>query len=104
MLAVHWKVSWNPATLQQHTTGITTATAMAAASGNGPLLPYMRPALHANMWNGWAITPQASGYSFFGGVRVCMALKAPCIPAMMQNWSLAGCLNPVFKVILQLLQ
>jgi hypothetical protein len=44
MSGYHWtKVVWAPATLQQHTTGVTTATTMAAAGGNGLLAPYMRP-------------------------------------------------------------
>ncbi len=29
--------------LAQNTTGVTTATTMAAAGGNGPLAPHMRP-------------------------------------------------------------
>jgi hypothetical protein len=29
--------------LQQHTTGVTITTTMAATSGNGPLAPHMRP-------------------------------------------------------------
>jgi hypothetical protein len=34
---------WAPVMLQQHTTGITTATTMATAGINDPLAPHMRP-------------------------------------------------------------
>ncbi len=44
MLGFHWnKVVWAPAALQQHTTGITTTTTMAAAGRNVPRAPHMRP-------------------------------------------------------------
>jgi hypothetical protein len=38
VLLLHFSVA-----LAQNTTGITTATTMAAACGNGPLAPHMRP-------------------------------------------------------------
>jgi hypothetical protein len=37
------KVVWAPTTLQQHTTGATTATTMAAANGDSPKVPHMSP-------------------------------------------------------------
>jgi hypothetical protein len=62
-------------TLAQNTTGITTATTMAAAGGNGPLVPHMRPcALRRHVkWMG-DNPPSLRMYSL-GGVRVFMALK-----------------------------
>jgi hypothetical protein len=61
--------------LAQNTTGITTATTMAAADGNGPLAHYMRPcALHQCVeWMG-DNPPSLRMYSL-GGLRVFMALK-----------------------------
>ena len=67
--------------LAQNTTGVTTATIMAAAGGDGPLAPHMRPgAPHRHVeWMG--NNPPSLRMYFLGGLRVFMALKA--LPAMM---------------------
>ncbi len=63
--------------LLQNTTHITTTTTMAAASGNGPLAPYMRPCA-LREWIGY-IPPSLRMY--FGGVEgVC---GCSFVPAMM---------------------
>jgi hypothetical protein len=41
--------------------GVTTATTMAAAGRNGPLVPHMRPCALANALNGWETTLRACG-------------------------------------------
>ncbi len=62
--------------LAQNTTGVTTATTMAAAGGNGPLAPHMRPYAQRRRveWKG-DNPPSLRMYSL-GGLRVFMALKA----------------------------
>jgi hypothetical protein len=62
--------------LAQNTTGVTTATTMAAAGGNGPLEPHMRPCAPRRhvKWMG-NNPPNLRMYSL-GGLRVFMALKA----------------------------
>jgi hypothetical protein len=62
--------------LAQNTTGVTTATTMAAASRNGPLAPQMRPCTPRQHfeWMG-NNSPSLRMYSL-GGLRVFMALKA----------------------------
>jgi hypothetical protein len=62
--------------LAQNTTGITTATTMAATGGNGPLAPCIRPcAPHRRVeWMG-NNPPSLRMYSL-GGLRVFMALIA----------------------------
>ncbi len=62
------KVVWAPATLQQDTTGVTTATTMAAADGNGPLAPHMRPCAPCQRLEWIGDNPQANGY-ILGGVE-----------------------------------
>ncbi len=74
--------------LAQNTTGITTATTMAAAGGNGPLAPHMRPCpLHQCVkWMG--NNPPSLGMYFLGGwgclwpskrfQRWCIATKWEC--------------------------
>jgi hypothetical protein len=78
--------------LAQNTTGITTATTMAAAGRNGPLAPHMRPCeLHAYTSNGWVTTHQACGCIFGRGLRVCMAIKVLLCSkdeALPQHWSI----------------
>jgi hypothetical protein len=61
--------------LAQNTTGITTTTIMAAAGGNGPLVPHMRPgALRRHVeWMG--NNPPSLWMHFWGGLRVFMDLK-----------------------------
>jgi hypothetical protein len=62
--------------LAQNTTGITTATTMAAAGGNGPAVPHMRPGAprQRNEWMG--DSPPSLRMYFLGGSRVFMNLKA----------------------------
>jgi hypothetical protein len=76
--------------LAQNTTGVTTATTMAAAGRNGPLAPHMRPCAPTDALNGWETTPRDSGCSFGRGMRVCMPLKALLCSgndALPQHWS-----------------
>ncbi len=77
MFILHFSVA-----LTQNTTGITTATTMAAASGNGLLAPHMRPcALHQRFK--WMVDNPPSLWMYFGGgLRVCMALKALLCPGV----------------------
>jgi hypothetical protein len=71
--------------LAQNTTGVTTATTMAAAGGNGPLAPHMRPGalLRCVEWMG--NNPPSLRMYFFGWSRVFMDLKALLVPAMMNH-------------------
>ncbi len=62
--------------LAQNKTGVTTATAMAAAGGNAPLVPHMRPCA-TRQHHEWMGHNPPSKWMYFGGrLRVCMALKA----------------------------
>jgi hypothetical protein len=61
--------------LAQNTTGITTAIAMAAAGGNGPLAPHMRPCATRRCVKWMNDNPLSKRMYFWGGLRVCMALK-----------------------------
>jgi hypothetical protein len=63
--------------LAQNTTGVTTTTAMAAASRNGPLVPHMMPSTphQCHKWMG-DNPPRKQMYFGGGWLRVCMALKA----------------------------
>ncbi len=69
--------------LAKNTTGITTATTMAAAGGNGPLMPHMRPCtLHRCFEWMWDNPPSLRMY--FGGVWGCVwPSKGSFVPAMM---------------------
>jgi hypothetical protein len=62
--------------LAQNTTGITTATTMAATTGNGPLVPYMRPGAPHQRIEWMDDNPPSLRMNFLGGLRVFMALKA----------------------------
>jgi hypothetical protein len=62
--------------LAQNTTGITTATTMASASGNGPLAPHTRPCAPCRRFELLDDNPPSKRMYFLGGLRVCMALKA----------------------------
>jgi hypothetical protein len=62
--------------LAQNTTGVTTATTMAAASRNGLLAPHMRPFAPLR-WVEWMGNNPPSLWMYsLGGLRVFMALKA----------------------------
>ncbi len=57
--------------LAQNTTGVTTATIMAAAGGNGPLAPHMRPC--APRWRiKWMGDNPPSLQMYFGGGSRCL--------------------------------
>jgi hypothetical protein len=62
--------------LAQNTTGVTTATTMAAASGNGPLAPHMRPGAPCRRVKWMGDNPPSLRMYFWGGSRVFMDLKA----------------------------
>ncbi len=61
--------------LAQITTGITTATTMAAASGNGPLVPHMRPGAPCQHVEWMGDNPPSLRMYFWGGSRVFVDLK-----------------------------
>jgi hypothetical protein len=62
--------------LAQNTAGITTATTMAAAGGNGPLAPHMRPGAPCRCIKWMGDNPPSLRMYFGGGSRVFMDLKA----------------------------
>ena len=64
-----------PVALAQNTTGITTATTMAATGGNGPLAPHMRPCALCQCFEWMDDNPPSLRMYFWGGLRVCRALK-----------------------------
>ncbi len=53
--------------LAQNTTGITTATTMAAAGGNGPLAPHMRPCAPCRRVKWMGDNPPSLQMYFWGG-------------------------------------
>ncbi len=61
--------------LAKNTTGNTTATIMAAAGGNGPLAPHMRPCTPRRCVEWMGDNPPSKRLYFGGGLRVRMALK-----------------------------
>jgi hypothetical protein len=61
--------------LAQNTTGVTTATTMAAAGGNGPLAPQMRPCAPRQRIEWMGNNPPSLRMYSLGGLRVFMALK-----------------------------
>jgi hypothetical protein len=61
--------------LAQNTTGVTTATTMAAAGGNGPLAPHMRPGTPRRCVEWICDNPPSLQMYFLGGSRVFMDLK-----------------------------
>ncbi len=62
--------------LAQNTTGVIIATTMAATSRNGPLAPHMRPCAPRRGFKWMDDNPPSLRMYFWGGLRVCMALKA----------------------------
>jgi hypothetical protein len=54
---------------------VTTATTMAAAGGNGPLAPHMRPCVPCQRIKWMGDNPPSLRKFFGGGLRVCMALN-----------------------------
>jgi hypothetical protein len=61
--------------LAQNTTGATTTATMAATSRNGPLAPNMRPCAPRQRIKWMGDNPPSLQVYFWGGLRVCMALK-----------------------------
>ncbi len=59
----------------QNTTGITTATTMATAGGNGPLVPRMRPCTPRRCIQWMGDNPPSLRMYSLGGLRLFMALK-----------------------------
>ncbi len=62
--------------LAQNTSGITTATTMAAAGKNGPLAPHMRPGAPRQCVERMGDNPPSLQMYLLGGLRVFMDLKA----------------------------
>jgi hypothetical protein len=60
----------------QNTTGVTTATTMAAAGVNGPLAPHMRPGAPRRCVKWMRDNSPSLRMYFLGGLRVFMDLKA----------------------------
>ncbi len=71
MFLLHFSVA-----LAQNTNSFTTATAMAAAGGHGPLAPHMTPCAPRRCHEWMGNNPPSKRMYFGGGLRVCMALKA----------------------------
>jgi hypothetical protein len=71
--------------LAQNTTGVTTATTMAAAGGNGPLAPHMRPGALRGRVEWMGNNPQACGFIFGGGQGCLWTSKRSFIPTMMNH-------------------
>jgi hypothetical protein len=68
--------------LAQNTTGVKTATTMAAASGNGPLVPYMRPCAPRRCVKWMGNNPPSLRMYSLGGLRVLWPSKCSFVPAM----------------------
>ncbi len=62
--------------LAQNTTGVATATTMAAAGANGPLAPHMRPCAPRQCFEWMSDNPPSFWMYFLWLLRVCIALKA----------------------------
>ncbi len=62
--------------LAHNTTGITTATTMATAVRNGPLVPHMRSCAQRQCIEWMRDNPPSLRMYFLGGLRVFIALKA----------------------------
>jgi hypothetical protein len=76
--------------LEQNTIGVTTATAMATADGHGPLAPHMTPCAPCQCHEWMGDNPPSKRMYFWGGLRVCMALKALLCSSndeLPQHWS-----------------
>ncbi len=82
--------------LAQNTTGVTTATTMAAADGNGPLAPHMRPCAPHRRVKQMGDNPPSLWMYSLGGLRVFMALKALLCSGddeLPQHWSVLRAIN-----------
>jgi hypothetical protein len=82
--------------LAQNTTGVTTATTMAAAGGNGPLVPHMRPGAPRQCIKWMGDNPPSLRMYSLGRLRVFMALKALLCSGddeLPQHWSVLRAVN-----------
>ncbi len=82
--------------LAQNTTGVTTATTMAAASRNGPLAPHMRPCAPRQCVEWMGDNPSSLQMNSLGGLRVFMALKVLLCSGndeSPQHWSVLRAIN-----------
>jgi hypothetical protein len=82
--------------LAQNTTGVTTATTMAAAGGNGPLAPHMRPCTRRRCIEWMGNNPPSLWMYSLGGLMVFMALKALLCSGndkSPQHWSVLRAIN-----------
>ncbi len=82
--------------LAQNKTGVTTATTMAAAGGNGPLAPHMRPCALHQCFEWMGNNPPSLWMYSVGGLRVFMALKALLCSSndeSPQHWSVLRAIN-----------
>jgi hypothetical protein len=82
--------------LAQNTTGVTTATTMAAAGRNGPLVPHMRPGAPGQRVEWMGDNSLCLQMYFLGGSRVFMDLKAllcSCNDESPQHRSVLGTIN-----------
>ncbi len=82
--------------LAQNTTGIATATTVAAAGGNGPLAPHMRPCAPRRRVEWMGDNPPSLWIYSLGGLRVFMALKALLCSGnneSPQHWSVLRAIN-----------
>ncbi len=83
--------------LAQNTSGVTTATTMAAASRNGPLASHMRPGAPHQCVKWMGNNPPSLQMYFWGGSRVVfMDLKALLCSSddeSPQHWSVLGTIN-----------
>jgi hypothetical protein len=73
------------------TTVITTTTTMVATGGNGPLVPHMRPYAPRRHFEWMGDSPPSLQMYFWGGLRLCMALKVLLRSgddASPQHWSI----------------
>jgi hypothetical protein len=82
--------------LAQNTTGVTTATTMAAAGRNGPLAPHMRPCIPRRHVEWMGNNPPSLQMYSLGGLRVFVALKALLCSGneeSPQHWSVLRAIN-----------
>ncbi len=83
--------------IAQNTTGVTTATTMAAAGKNGSLAPHIRPWAPRRRIKWMGDNPPSLRMYFGGGMRVYMALKALLCSGddeLPQHWSVWGPYTP----------
>ncbi len=73
--------------LAHNSTGVTTATTMAAAGGNAPLAPHMRYCAQRRCFEWIGDDPPSLRMYFLGGLRVFCPQSASGDDASPQNWS-----------------